>query len=249
MTFQAPVFPEILDDLSVEGGVKGGRVPRDGYLRGWGLEFRGLGARVAAEPLFQKAAAAGAASVVSPARLHNLYLILTRFMPKLASRNVVEFGSYKGGSALFMATVLKEIDPAARLYALDTFEGMPATDNTIDAHGKGQFSDTSFADLQAQSDAQGLDNLILVKGMFQDTFPALSGNQFGLAHLDADIYSALKYAQDAVWPSMTPGGYIVYDDATVSSCIGATQAVEELVTERRIHSEQIWPHFVFRAGL
>ena len=48
---------------------------------------------------------------------------------------------------------------------------------------------------------------------------------------------------------MTSGGYVAYDDADVSSCIGATQAVEELIIERRIHCEQIWPHFVFRAGL
>ena len=38
-----------------------------------------------------------------------------------------------------------------------------------------------------------------------------------------------------------------YDDGEVSSCLGATQAVEELIMERHLHSEQIWPHFVFRA--
>jgi hypothetical protein len=48
---------------------------------------------------------------------------------------------------------------------------------------------------------------------------------------------------------MCKGGYLVYDDAHISSCIGATQAVEELIMERRVHCEQIWPHFVFRAGL
>ena len=49
---------------------------------------------------------------------------------------------------------------------------------------------------------------------------------------------------------MVPGGYLVFDDATVSSCIGATEAVESLVVRRDgLNSEQIFPHFVFRAGL
>ena len=44
------------------------------------------------------------------------------------------------------------------------------------------------------------------------------------------------------------GGYYVFDDATVSSCIGATEVVEDLVIRRDgLNSEQIYPHFVFRA--
>jgi hypothetical protein len=47
---------------------------------------------------------------------------------------------------------------------------------------------------------------------------------------------------------MVPGGYMVFDDATVSSCLGATEAVESLLIRRDgLSSEQIWPHFVFRA--
>ena len=69
---------------------------------------------------------------------------------------------------------------------------------------------------------------------------------FGLAHIDCDIYSAVKFAQDTVLTHMCRGGYLVYDDACVSSCLGATQAVEEFVMTQRTHSEQIWPHFVFR---
>jgi hypothetical protein len=47
---------------------------------------------------------------------------------------------------------------------------------------------------------------------------------------------------------MVEGGYFVFDDATVSSCIGATEVVEDLLIRRDgLNSEQIWPHFVFRA--
>ena len=73
--------------------------------------------------------------------------------------------------------------------------------------------------------------------------------KYAIAHIDLDIYQPIKYCQSQVDAHMAKGGYVVYDDATVSSCIGATQAVEEWIQDQRIHSEQIWPHFVFRSGL
>ncbi len=69
-----------------------------------------------------------------------------------------------------------------------------------------------------------------------------------LAHIDCDIYSAVAFSYDLVKTFMVPGGYLVFDDATTSSCLGATEAVEELVIRRdRLHSEQIFPQFVFRS--
>jgi predicted O-methyltransferase YrrM len=242
---------EDLPDLAVADGVRGGRVVREGYQRGWGIQFGDLAPKIENESLYRRAAdSVSVPSWVATSKRQNLYLIMTRFISKLSSRNVVEFGSYKGGNALFMALVMKEVDPTAKVFALDTYEGMPTTDKSIDAHSVGDFADTSLPDLQARIAGLGLTNLVPVKGLFQETFPNLPSDlTFGLAHIDADIYSAVKYAQDAVWPRMTKGGYIAYDDADVSSCIGATQAVEELIMERSVHSEQVWPHFVFRAGL
>ncbi len=240
-----------LPDVDVEPGVRNGRVPREGYQRGWGLQFGDIKPSVLSEPLYRSAMNAMVlpSSLAEEKRI-NLYLIMTRFLSNLENQDIIEFGSFKGGNAIFMASVMREVAPDARIYALDTFSGMPDTDKTIDAHTKGDFGDTSLGALEQAIDQLGLRNLIPVKGLFQETFPALAPNtKFGLAHIDADIYSAIKYAQDAVWPRMTQGGYVVYDDADVSSCIGATQAVEELIQERRVHSEQIWPHFVFRTGL
>jgi hypothetical protein len=46
---------------------------------------------------------------------------------------------------------------------------------------------------------------------------------------------------------MAPGGYVVFDDAHSSSCLGATEVVEDMVIRRDgLNCEQIWPHFVFR---
>jgi predicted O-methyltransferase YrrM len=207
-----------------------------------------LADRVRADGLFQDAGkTAGIASLIPEPKRMNLFLLMTHYLPKLEHRNVVEFGTYRGGNALFMANVMRVIDPDAKVYALDTFEGMPETDKIRDAHSAGDFADANLDGLRKAKRDLKLDNLIIVKGFFSDTFPDLQG-PFGLAHIDCDIYSAVKYAQEAVWPKMSPGGYVVYDDAEISSCIGATEAVEELIQTGK-HSEQVWPHFVFRAGL
>lgn len=242
--------PIVLPDCDVAPGVTGGRVVRDGYMRGAGLELGGVYPRLQADPLFQEALeASGGRSIVQAGRLANLFLLLTLYFKDVGG-DVVEFGSYRGGSALFMAAVCRRLHPGARVFALDTFAGMPDCDGALDAHHGGDFHDSDLAGLQARRDALGLDNLEIVPGLFQDTFPGLAApGRFGLAHIDADIYSACKYAEQAVWPCMRTGGYVVFDDATASTCIGATQVVEELIVARGIHSEQVHPHFVFRAGL
>ncbi len=239
-----------LPNVGSEGIVKG-RVPKEGYQRGWGLQFGDLASRIAAETLYQDAAAASQdRSIMSDEKRMNLYVIMTRFLPRLSVKHIIEFGSYRGGNALFMARVMKHVDPEAVIFALDTYRGMPDTDKTIDAHSAGDFGDSSLIDFEQAIERAGLSNIRPIQGLFQDTFPRLAQHcTFALAHIDADIYSAVKFAQDAVWPHMTEGGYVVYDDADVSSCLGATQAAEELIMDRRIHSEQVWPHFVFRANL
>lgn len=246
MSLSLPEFPNRVSEIV------NGRNPYEGYQRGWGLEFGDLAERVRNDPLYQRASRlAHGRSVVPEERRMNMFLIIRFFLNRLASRDIIEFGSWRGGNALFMAACLKELHPGAQVYALDTFSGMPGTDPVLDLHSAGDFSDVDLGELEAFARELSLDNLRFVKGRFEDTaadvYEAAGG--FGIAHIDCDIYSAVKFAQDTVLPRLCRGGYLVYDDACVSSCLGATQAVEELILDHRMHSEQIWPEFVFRKPL
>lgn len=98
-------------------------------------------------------------------------------------------------------------------------------------------------------DKIGLNNIELVRGYFEDTFDQViaKAKPINLAHIDCDVYPSVKYSYLAVKQHMVNGGYIVLDDATVSSCIGATEAVEEVIIQNDgLYSEQIYPHYVFR---
>ena len=243
---------EELPEMSgIQPGLRNGRSVRDGYVRGWGLEFGDLANRIRSDPLYREAfEMAAGRTLVSETRRMNLFLLIKFFLPRLGAGNIVEFGAYKGGNAAFMAHVARRVMPGTRVFALDTFTGMPATDSSVDAHSGGDFGDASLREVQKFVDARGLDNLALVPGRFEDTARDLVARHgpFTLAHIDCDIYSAVACAYETVRNAMQPGSYIVFDDATTSSCIGATEAVEQLVIRRDgLCSEQVYPHFVFRA--
>ena len=178
----------------------------------------------------------------------NLFVILRRHWSDIRFPDIIEFGCFRGGTTIFLATILKELREDARLYALDTFSGLPQASAASDLHREGDFASCSLASVRKRCDELGLDNVTFLAGRIQDTYPrGLEGQRrFGLAHVDCDTYEAVKFACDAVWPDLGPGGYLVLDDADGSSCLGATEAMEQLVMDRRIHSEQAWPHFVFR---
>jgi predicted O-methyltransferase YrrM len=232
-----------------------GRCAYDGYQRGAALAHGDLADAVWNDPLFRKALAAARTpavrSMVTEPRLMNLFLLIKFFLKDLPSQNIIEYGTYRGGSALFMATLLKELYPAARVYALDTFEGMPEGDDALDLPPPDDFADTNMNIIRFTANTLGLENVELVKGLIQDTAPGVyaQAGSFGLAHIDVVLNSAVVYAQDSVWDFMAPGGYLVYDDATEPTCPGAMRAVEDMIVRRGISLEQVWPHMIFRAHL
>lgn len=237
-------FPNIL----LKKEIVKGRCPHDGYIRGIGLDRKSTKNYILADPDYVDAIKlAFGRTVVLQERRMNLFLLIKYFMPELPPGDIIEFGSYKGGNAIFMAKLAEKFLPNTKVFALDTFDGMPEADAALDIHKKKDFCDVDFNELQQHIANCKLNNLVLVKGLFSETFPSLKTQNFSLAHIDCDIYESMKYSYNAIRNRMTNGGYIVFDDATAPTCIGATQAVEELVIQRDgLFSEQIFPHFVFR---
>lgn len=234
----------------VVNGIRHGRSVYEGYQRGWGLQFGGVREKVLCDPLYKEAfAMAKDRTLMSEENRMNIFLLLRFFLDKIPFGHIVEYGSYRGGSAIFMAYVVQKLYPGMKVFALDSFEGMPQTDKNVDAHNAGDFSDVDLERLQKRVNELKLDNLVLVKGYFENTNEGVmaQAGKICLAHIDCDIAPAVKYSYEGVTPFMVDGGYIVFDDATVSSCIGATEVVEELIIRRDgKNSEQIYPHFVFR---
>ena len=249
--FEEGEFP-----LKLEGqGLRKGRSIHDGYARGWGLEFGGIRDSVLEDPIYQQAMALALGRTIQAENCRmNLFLLAKYFLPRLLAESpggsIFEFGSYRGGSAIFLASVCRSLGLNVKVYGLDTFEGMPPTDKGVDAHNAGDFSGVDLNELRAFVESSGLSqHLEFIQGIFEATAPALLAKvpPVLLAHIDCDVYTSVAFAWEAVKPYMAIGGYVAFDDAHMSSCLGATEAVEDLAIRRDgLNCEQIWPHFVFR---
>ena len=232
-------------------GIRKGRNVYEGYQRGWGLQFGGLREKILADPLYRDALSlAEDRTILAELNRMNIFLIMKFYLSQLEFGHIIEFGSYRGGNAIFMAYVADKLYPGMKVYALDSFEGMPETDKGVDAHNTGDFADIDLPQLERYIEKCKLTNLELVKGYFEDTTEKVlsEAGKIALAHVDCDIHPSVEYSYEVVNPYMVDGGYMVFDDATVSSCIGATEVVEDLLIRRDgKNAEQIFPHFVFRA--
>lgn len=249
--FEGGEFPLKLE----EQGLRNGRSIRDGYARGWGLEFGGIRESVLEDPIYREAMALAQGRTIQAENCRmNLFLLARYFLPRLLENSsggsIVEFGSFRGGSAIFLASVCRSLGLNVKVYGLDTFEGMPPTDKGVDAHNAGDFAGVDLNELRAFVESSGLSkHLEFIQGIFEATAPALLAGAppVLLAHIDCDVYASVAFAWDIVKPFMASGGYVAFDDAHVSSCLGATEAVEDLAIRRDgLNCEQIWPHFVFR---
>jgi hypothetical protein len=239
-----------LPTCAIPNTLRNGRNVHDGYQRGCGLWGGDLKERITKDPLYRDALAVAVdRTVLTAENRMNIYLLLRYFIGSLPFGHIIEYGAYRGGNAIFMAYVAKQLHPGMVVFACDTFTGMPPTDQTVDFHRAGDFGDVDVGALEARLNELNLDNLVLVKGRFEDTNDEVMARakHIRLAHIDCDIASAVRYAYEGVKPFMVPGGYYVFDDALYATCHGATEVVEDIVIRRDgMNSEQIWPHFVFR---
>lgn len=162
-------------------------------------------------------------TLVSADRCHVLYQLLKQALH--VDGDVWECGVYKGGTAAMMAAVMADAHSAKSLVLFDTFSGMPETDADKDRHLKGDFADTS---VEAVTSYVGhAATCIVRKGFIPETFAGLESARIALAHIDVDIYRSIIDCLDFIWPRLSVGGLLVFDDYGFASCPGARAAVDE----------------------
>ena len=160
---------------------------------------------------------------------------------------ILEAGSYRGGSAWFLAHAVRErIGRELPLDAIDTFEGHPEQAITAQDHAyhaAGRFGDASYEKVQRYLSEFEL--ATVHKGEFSAVVPTLPHERYGLAHLDMDLYRPTQEALAFCAARMPAGGVIVVDDYGSPKCPGIRQAVEEFLAAQPAfqawhpHTEQI----------
>ena len=143
--------------------------------------------------------------------------------------DVVEVGVWRGGTGGIMATKLATIAKERTIFLADTFEGVVKATANDSAYVGGEHSDTSEdAVNELLNKKLGLSNYKILKGIFPDqTGEILKDRKFAMAHVDVDVYQSTKEIVEWIWPRLSVGGVIFYDDYGWTPCDGVIKFVNE----------------------
>ncbi|HQU45766.1 MAG TPA: TylF/MycF/NovP-related O-methyltransferase [Pirellulales bacterium] len=142
--------------------------------------------------------------------------------------NFVECGVYLGGGSIYVARHSDEVGKSRKVFALDTFEGMPPPvekdgDTPFQA---GLFSDNHFDRVKQNYAIHNvLDRIEMHKGLVQDTLPGLGlKGDVALALLDTDQYAGTRAGLSQILPNLSADGVVIVDDADGA---GVSAAIDE----------------------
>lgn len=143
---------------------------------------------------------------------------------------VAEVGTYKGGSARFIAAALNYRKCTPPIHVFDTFQGhpsivIPELDGPHSAQGL--FADTDVAAVRQYLSV--FSNVEIHQGAFRDTNAEVRDATFSLVHIDVDIYQSGVECLDFFWPRLHPEGVLVIDDYGFTTCRGLKKAVDEFI--------------------
>jgi O-methyltransferase len=143
--------------------------------------------------------------------------------------DIAEVGVYQGGVSKWLA----QLAPDKRVYACDTFYGLPGcnVNYDIDKHRPGDF----YATFNEVFEYLDLPNIHIVDGIFPHCATSvMTSSKFSFVHIDVDLYLSTLDAIDFFWPRMVPGGIILSDDYDWPECPGVRKAFEEMFTQGQI---------------
>jgi O-methyltransferase len=160
-------------------------------------------------------------TMIGVQRLENVRELAQRILEVGIPGDFVEAGVWRGGCCILMRGILKAngiID--RKVYVVDSFEGLPPPkpnlfpqDEGLNLHLHTELA-VSLEQVRTNFSRYGLldDQVVFVKGLFQDTLPALEAGPFALIRLDGDLYESTYVALESLYPRLSPGGFVIIDD-------------------------------------
>jgi O-methyltransferase len=162
---------------------------------------------------------------------------LSKVLQANISGDITEFGCYIGTTSLFIRRLMDSysIDadqPGGRqLHVYDSFEGLPAKqaqDNSaVGADFKAGELRVSKKQLLNEFQKAHLRKPIVHKGWFAELEAADVPDSIAFAFLDGDFYDSIMDSLKLVWPRLTAGGIICFDDYQREALPGVTTATRD----------------------
>jgi O-methyltransferase len=186
-------------------------------------------------------------TMIGLARLENLQHCLESLLADEVPGDVIEAGVWRGGATIFMRALLDLQGATDRLvWAADSFAGLPEPDPLTyladegDPHHSFSYLAVTVQDVRRNFSRYGISTagVRFVEGWFRDTLPRLQGRQWSLIRLDGDMYESTMDGLEHLYPSLSPGGFVLIDD--YGAVAGCRRAVEDFRERERICDELEW---------
>jgi O-methyltransferase len=187
---------------------------------------------------------ARAESMAGLRRLDNLQFCVTDVLRRGVPGDLIETGAWRGGVTIFMRAILEAYgDTERQVWVADSFQGLPKPDperwpaEAGDEHWTVDQLAVPLEEVQANFARYGLldERVRFLPGWFKDTLPTAPIERLAVLRLDGDMYGSTMEALDALYPKLSPGGYVIIDD------YGAIPQCKEAVTDFRTAHDIIDP--------
>lgn len=143
--------------------------------------------------------------------------------------DIIEIGVWRGGTSAVMATALQSENSKKNIFLCDTFSGVVKAGEFDIRYKGGEHSDTSDQLVKDLLVSLNLKNFQLLKGIFpEETGSVVENNTFSLCHIDVDVYQSAVDIITWIYPKLSKGGALVFDDYGFRGCNGITHLVNEL---------------------
>ncbi len=189
-------------------------------------------------------------TMVGPARLLNVYRLARNAEKDGIPGSFVECGIWRGGCAAIMAKVAHEAGNRRKAWLFDSWEGLPEPTEKDGAEVRDHSNGRTTGELvvvdklaASKEDAEHLlfhtlklkrNDVMLVKGWFQDTLPMTKDKvgPIAILRLDAVLYESTKVCLEDLYDQVVSGGYVIIDD--YGDWDGCRKAVDEFLSIRNL---------------
>jgi hypothetical protein len=184
-------------------------------------------------------------TMVGRARLDNLHECVERVLADDVPGDLIEAGTWRGGSAILMRGILRAHDVEDRaVFVADSFEGLPPPDPRYPADADGRFHTSDLLRVSRDRVEDNFrrydlldDQVRFLAGWFSETLPTLSDRTFSVIRLDGDMYESTMDSLMNLYPLLSLGGYVIVDDWSIPACRQAAedyrriQGIDETIRE------------------
>jgi O-methyltransferase len=160
-------------------------------------------------------------TMIGVQRLNNVCELGQRVIDEAIPGDLAEAGVWRGGCCILMRGILAaNAIKNRKVYVIDSFEGLPPPKPDLFPHDEGLNLHlhtelaVSLEQVKANFARYGLldEQVVFVKGLFQDTLPSLDAGPFALIRLDGDLYESTYVCLEGLYPRLSPGGFVILDD-------------------------------------